>query len=225
MRRFDKHKHIKNANLLIEERYVIDKLLLEVDNKALLREFNQIFEGKALITESMVLDVIGMIKTFLTSHRVGELVTALTKWILKVTGIDKDMNGIRDKCENSPNPEECSKMWIQRLSELLEKVHHKITDIIKFVIAALKYKTFKPSKEQKASVEKQSENFFTAVVIGCLIYYVGIFGLNAADLAHHVKGATFLSLIIPAIGTIAKLTDLSSKFKQQVSHVNSDLSK
>lgn len=236
MRRFDRNKHIAKANLLIEERYLnskgfnilltetqVDKLLVEVDTKDLLNEFNDIIGGKALITESMVLDVIGMIKTFLTSHRVGELVTALTKWILKITGIDKDMNGVRDKCENLENPEECSKMWIQKLSELLEKVHHKINDIIKFVIACLKYKTFKPSKEQKVSVKEEANRFFTAIVIGCLIYYAGMFGINAVDLASGASGASFLSLIIPAIGTIAKISDLNGKFKQQVSTINNDL--
>jgi hypothetical protein len=238
MRRFDKKRHIAKTNRLIEERYLkgrdfdviltesqVDELLLEVNNKELLKEFNEIFENKVLITESLVLDVIAMIKSFLTSHRVGELVTALTKWILKITGIDKDMDGVRDKCQNLPDKDECSKMWIQRLSELLEKVHHKIDGIIRFVIAAIKYKTFRPSKEQKASVEKESKRFFTAIVIGCLIYYAGLLGINITQLAGGVEGASFLSLIIPAIGTVAKVSDLNKKFKQQVSTINNDIKK
>ena len=238
MRRFDKHKHITKANLLVEERYLksrgllketilteseVDTLLLEVNSKDLLVEFNSTFGGKALITESMVLDVMGMIKTFLTSHRVGELVTALTKWILKVMGIDKDMDGVRDKCQNLEE-KECSKMWIQKLSEALEKVHHKINAIINYVIAVIKFKTFKPSKAQKESVKGAAKNFFTAIVIGCLIYYVGKFGINVADLIEGSAGASFLSLIIPAIGTIAKISDLNGKFKQTVTTINSDLS-
>ncbi len=58
MRRFDRNKHIAKANLLIEERYLnskgfnilltetqVDKLLVEVDTKDLLNEFNEMIGG------------------------------------------------------------------------------------------------------------------------------------------------------------------------------------
>jgi len=233
MRRRDKLHNIEKVNLLAEQRYVISKamiltegqvnLLIEgIDTKELLNELNETMGGKGLITETLLLDVIGMIKTFLTSHRVAELLTALTKWILKVTGVDTDMTGIKDSCKEAGD-EECGKMWIQKLADGLEKVHHKIMGILNYVVAAINNKTFKPSKEQKAEASGVAEKVFKVVVIGCLVYYVGSFGTNAHDLYVGLEGSSIGSLIIPIIGTIAKVSDLHKGFSRGVTLVNSDI--
>jgi hypothetical protein len=193
--------------------------LLKEENKTLLvTEITKIIgeENKDLITESVVLDIIGILKNFLTGHRTAELLTALTKIILKVMKIDTNMDGVKDKCEDN-----CSVMLIQKLSNFLHGVHHKIIDILKYVAAVMKFKSFKPSNEQKESVKPLVDKIFNAFLFGCLIYYTKSLGINLYDLTQ--GGQNYLALIIPSIGVVSKISELNQKFNESVSLINAGI--
>jgi len=190
--------------------------LIDEENKSILiNELTTIVgdENKHLINESLVLDVIGLIKNFLTTHRTAELLTALTKMILKTLGVDSDMDGVKDNCEDN-----CSVLFIQKLADKLHQIHHKIMDIIKFVSAIIKFRTFKPSAEQKEQAKDFANKIFNAFLFGCLIYYVKSLGLNVYDLVN--GGENYLSLIVPTIGVISKTSDLSKKFNDAITTIN-----
>lgn len=208
---------ITNGKLLTESE--VNELMVGLDTKSLLAEFNE-GEGE-LITESVVTSVLSLIKTFLTTHRVGELVTSLVKLINSWLGIDKDMNGLKDKCEDDDDSNDC-KMWVQKLSDLLHNVHHKIMDVLGFVVAVVKYKTFKPSKEQKDSVKDLAHKVFNAFIIGCLVYYTTALGLSIKDVV--VNDGSLIATIIPTLGVIAKVSDLSKVFNSKVSEITNGLS-
>jgi hypothetical protein len=200
-------------------KFLLREELIKEQNKEFIRnELTEILgqENKKLITESLVLDIIGLIKNFLTTHRTAELLTALTKIILKTLGVDSDMDGVKDNCKDN-----CSVLFIQKLANKLHSIHHKIMNIINYVSAVIKFKTFKPTEEQKDQSKNLANNVFNTFLLGCLIYYIKSFGLNVQDLINGSEN--YLSLIIPSIGIISKTSELSKKFDLAVSQINNGI--
>ena len=209
MSRTKKNK-INEANILLEQRENETSFKDEITN--LLR--SNLNEGKELITESLVIDIMGWIKTALTSHRVGELLTSLVKIIYKWLGIDKNMDGIKDKCQKSEDQTECTKMSIQKFSEWLHSIHEKLMKPIEFLSACIKFKTLKPSEEQRQQSKKFSEGVFKAVILGCLVYYLKNLGVEISD--GNWGLATFYFG-----GSMVKLSELLPKWESAIHFVYS----
>ena len=160
-----------------------EELISERKNQIFINELmNIIGEDKELLKESLALDLISLIKNFLTTHRTAELLTALTKMILKVLRIDSDMDGVKNSCEDN-----CSVMFIQKLANKLHSIHHKVMEIIGFVAAVIKFRTVKPTTEQKNNAKSLADKIFNAFLLGCLIYYIKSFGMNVYDLTNGFK--------------------------------------
>jgi hypothetical protein len=179
--------------------------------------YPNINESKDIINESIVLDILGWVKTALTSHRVGELMTSLVKIIYKWIGVDKNGDGVKDKCEAIQDEEEkveCGKMGIQRLSEWLHEQHDKIMKPLRFLAAALKFKTLKPSKEQKEEAKGLGKKFFQGIIAGCLVYYMSKMGIEASE-GHYAMATVYFG------GGMVKLTELIKKWDSTIHDINS----
>jgi len=177
-------------------------------------------ESKQIINESIVLDILSWVKTALTSHRVGELMASLVKIIYKWTGVDKNGDGIKDKCEALPKDEmiECGKLGIQKLSEWLHGLHEKIMRPLEFLAAALKFRTLKPTDEQKEESKKLGKLFFQGVIAGCLVYYMRKAGIEVSD-------GNWATASIYFGGGMIKLTELIKKWETTIHNINSATAK
>lgn len=179
--------------------------------------YPNINESKQVINESIILDILSWVKTALTSHRVGELMTSLVKIIYKWTGVDKNGDGIKDKCEAIQDEDEkieCSKMGIQKLSEWLHGLHEKIMKPLEFLAAALKFRTLKPTKEQKEEAKGLGKLFFQGVIAGCLVYYMRKAGIEVSE-GHWAAASIYFG------GGMIKLTELVKKWDDTIHDINS----
>lgn len=201
---------------LIKQRLI--EGLNENDDKYIINQFNDLLPEGSIINEGLLVDGVSLVKNFLTTHRAGELITALVKLLNKYLGIDKDLDGVKDNCNKDSS--ECGKMLIQKISDGLHSVHEKIEKFLIYISAVIKYKTIKPSKEQKEKSKGLAKKLFNAMIVGFLIYYVRKLGIEIGDI---VDGdGSMLSTIIPGIGVVTKSSDLIKRFNEKVHHINSD---
>ena len=204
-----KKQNILKANLLLEQRGYESDFISELKSTLI----TNLTEEKQLINESIVIDILGWVKTALTSHRFGELMTSLVKIIYKWLGIDKDLDGVKDKCQKSEDETECTKMSIQKFSEWLHSIHEKMMKPIEFLSACIKFKTLKPTEEQKQESKKFSEIIFKSIILGCLVYYVKNLGIEIGE--GNWGLATFYFS-----GSMIKLSELIPKWESAVHHIN-----
>lgn len=209
-----KSNRIKNANILLEQRSNETYFKNEIRNLL----YPNVNESKEIINESIVLDILSWIKTALTSHRVAELMTSLVKIIYKWLGIDKDMSGTKDNCENLEGEEksECGKLMVQKVADILHKAHEKIMKPIEFLSAALKFRTLKPTEEQKKEAKGLGKKFFNGILLGCLVYYLSKMGIEASE-GHWAMASVYLG------GVTIKLSELVKKWDSIVHDINSSV--
>ena len=211
-----KRRNIEIANILLEQRGNEDYFKNEIINLL----YPNLNESKHVINESIVLDILSWVKTVLTSHRLGELMTSLVKIIYKWLGVDKDMTGYEDKCEKLEGDKkgECGKLFIQKVADFLHGLHEKIMKPIEFLAAAIKFKTLKPTEEQKQEAKGLSKKLFNGILLGCLVYYVSKMGI---EISHGNLGHA--SIYLGGVGI--KLSELINKWNHSVHEINSTVPK
>ena len=153
----------------------------------------------------VAMELVGAIKSFMTSHKVAEFITFLSKWVLKITGL-----GSEKKCDEVS----CAEAAIEKVNSKLHSIHHWMEDKVTYFAAMIKFKVLKPSDEQKAESKELSKWIMIAIISTFLIMYISSFGLAVAS-------GSIAKAAWPLIGTISKAADLVQIKKDAESKVES----